>query len=84
MGAIALLITQVAYGAGPYRVDAYTVESGGGYSAAGRYVVTGTAGQMEADPAQASHAGSYAVVGGYWGTGAKPPMGTRIFRSDFE
>ena len=47
-------------------------------------LVTGTAGQMEADPAQASHGGPYAVVGGYWGTGAKPPMGTRIFRSDFE
>jgi hypothetical protein len=49
--------------AGPYRIDWYTIDGGGGTSRSGQYVLTGTIGQPDADW---SKGGKYELLGGFW------------------
>jgi len=60
-----LLTIQVVRAAGDasYTLDWWTVDSGGGTSQNGSYVLTGTVGQAEPG---SLHAGEYSLVGGFW------------------
>ncbi len=49
-----------------YTIEWYTIDAGGGSIGDGTYVVNGTVGQPEA---ALSSAGSYWLVGGFWGDG---------------
>ncbi|MHC4742413.1 MAG: hypothetical protein ACYS8Z_10905 [Planctomycetota bacterium] len=48
---------------GQYELSWHTIDGGGGRSAAGEYVLTGTIGQSDADW---SSAGDYELLGGFW------------------
>ncbi len=62
LGALSTLVAAQANG---YRVDWWTLDNGGGASAAGRYTVTGAIGQPDASAAM--QGGVYCVTGGHWG-----------------
>lgn len=58
-----------------YDLTWWTVDSGGGTSAASPYTLVGTAGQ--ADAATALTGGGFTLVGGFWGMGGpagEPPQ----------
>jgi hypothetical protein len=57
----ALLFTSISYG--DYQIVWYTIGGGGGQSAGGQYVLTGTIGQ--ADTAS-SKGGNYKLLSGFW------------------
>jgi hypothetical protein len=69
---------------GTYRIDAMTIDGGGGRSVTGGYVVDGTVGQHDADPLQPSSGGAFSIAGGFWP--AAIPVGTpdRLFADGFE
>jgi uncharacterized repeat protein (TIGR01451 family) len=71
VAAVALLATDAA--AQPYEVSWWTVDGGGGSSAAGPYVLTGTAGQPDAG---GPFAGSpYGLHSGFWSLAAGGSIG---------
>jgi hypothetical protein len=49
---------------GTYTIDWYSIDNGGGASASGAYVLTGTIGQPDAG---VQSGGQYEMVGGFWG-----------------
>jgi hypothetical protein len=55
--------TAETFAAGPYQIDWYTIDGGGGTSTGGPYVLTGTIGQPDA---AYSSAGRYELLGGFW------------------
>ncbi len=55
------------FAAGPYQIDWYTIDGGGGISAGGQYVLVGTIGQPDAGW---SSGGGYDLLGGFWPGGA--------------
>ena len=68
--ALALLLLGVtsaitAAQAGGYRIEWWTLDNGGGESAADRYSLAGTIGQPDAGAAL--QGGVYRLTGGYWG-----------------
>ena len=65
LGAISTLI---AAQASDYRIEWWTLDNGGGVSAAGRYTLTGTIGQPDASAVL--QGGVYRITGGYWGAGS--------------
>lgn len=65
-------------GAAQQALTKYTVDNGGGRSSGGAYVLTGTAGQIDAVPMLVG--GSYRLGGGFWT--ALPP--DDIFSDGFE
>jgi hypothetical protein len=56
--------TALAQSGGGYDLTWFTVDGGGGASAAGSYVLNGTLGQPDVG---APSGGSYTLEGGYWG-----------------
>lgn len=69
---------------GPYRIDRSTIDAGGERSTGGRYVLTGTIGQADADRASG---GGIALQGGFWATtpsASAPPQGDPLFANGFE
>jgi hypothetical protein len=52
-----------SFAAGPYRIDWYTIDGGGGTSSGGPYVLTGTIGQPDAGW---SSSGPFELLGGFW------------------
>ena len=66
-----------------YTVDRYTIDSGGGATAQGKYTVTGTLGQPDADPLQPATAGKYSLTGGFWFLVDDARTGG-VFRDGFE
>jgi hypothetical protein len=54
------------FAAGPYKMDWYTIDGGGGTSKGGPYVLTGTIGQADAGY---SSGDKYEVLGGFWSGG---------------
>ena len=66
-----------------YIMQRYTVDGGGGTSAAGPYAVSGTAGQNDAGTLSA---GSYVLAGGFWFGGSEtssvqPPATPAVFQT---
>jgi hypothetical protein len=65
-----LLLTASLYAGSPsggdYVVTRSTIDGGGGVSAGGDFVLTGTIGQPDAG-IQASTGDAYALAGGFWG-----------------
>ena len=63
--AFLLLTIQVVHASSDasYTLDWWTVDSGGGTSQNGSYVLSGTAGQAEPG---SLHGGEYSLVGGFW------------------
>ena len=61
LAAAAALLAIPAWG--QYEISSYTIDGGGGQSAGGPYVVTGTIGQPAAEWCSG---GSYEVLGGFW------------------
>jgi hypothetical protein len=59
------LIAGLARAAGGYSLDWWTADGGGGISAGGDYLLSGTIGQPDAGPALAG--GNYRLEGGFWG-----------------
>lgn len=55
------------FAAGPYQIDWYTIDSGGGTSSGGPYTLTGTIGQPVAGW---SESGKYELLGGFWSGGS--------------
>ena len=69
---LALAVVSVALAAGQAfapSITWWTVDGGGGLSAAGAYSLTGTIGQPDAGPVSgaAMTGGAYSLTGGYWG-----------------
>jgi hypothetical protein len=60
---IVTLITFVSDGYGDYRIVWSTIDGGGGRSAGGQYVLTGTIGQSDAGY---SFSNRYELLGGFW------------------
>ena len=58
-----LVIATMAQAAGPYQIDWYTIDGGGGTSNGGPYTLTGTIGQPDADWCVG---GLYELLGGFW------------------
>ena len=63
MFGIAILMTFAPAGLCDYRIVWSTIDDGGGRSAGGQYVLTGTIGQPDAGY---SEGGSYELLGGFW------------------
>jgi hypothetical protein len=55
------------FATGPYQIDWYTIDGGGGTSTGGRYVLTGTIGQPDAGYSADAR---YELLGGFWPGGA--------------
>jgi hypothetical protein len=51
------------FAAGPYKMDWYTIDGGGGTSSGGQYTLTGTIGQPDASY---SSGGKNELLGGFW------------------
>ncbi|MES2705574.1 MAG: hypothetical protein V4726_03125 [Verrucomicrobiota bacterium] len=64
-------LAQVQTG-GPWKLSAFTIDSGGGKSSAGAWTITGTLGQPDASPITAT-AGAFVVQGGFWADAAVIP-----------
>jgi len=67
MFAVVLMVvvgTAMASSGGPYVLDWYTIDGGGGTSSGGVYEISGTIGQPDAGEMSG---GDYAVSGGFWG-----------------
>ncbi len=58
-----LAVSGIASAAGPFSIDRWTVDGGGGVSQAGTYTLTGTLGQPDAGVMKGS---SYLLPGGFW------------------
>ncbi len=52
-------------------IDWYTIDGGGGTSAGGSFVITGTIGQWDAGDAM--NGGAFTVVGGFWAGATSTP-----------
>ena len=62
-----LAVAVLSTNAGPYQIDWYTIDAGGGTSSGGPFVLTGTIGQPDA---AYSVGGSYELLSGFWPGGA--------------
>jgi len=70
---------------GNFVLDPATIDAGGGRSSGGAFVVTGTIGQHDAEPAQPSVGATFALRGGFWaGVAAPLPAGDEVFADGFE
>jgi hypothetical protein len=72
--ALAATLLLAAPAAAEYRIDWYTIDSGGGTSSGGSYQLSGTIGQPDAGRASG---GDFELVGGFWAVtlGTIPPSG---------
>lgn len=67
---------------GDYVINSSTIDNGGGVSAGGDFVLSGTIGQPEAN-VQASNGSSYQLTGGFWANVATI-LSYLIFKDGFE
>ncbi len=73
----ALLVGAAIAAPQAYRLDWWTVESGGSASIGSVYSLSGTIGQADAG---SMSGGDYTLAGGFWGGGAaQAPLSQRIF-----
>jgi len=71
------------YQGGPYTITDSTIDSGGGVSSGGQFVLTGTIGQFDAS-SQPSAGGVFELNGGFWAKDVTVPVGEVIFSNGFE
>jgi hypothetical protein len=64
MAVLLLTSSALASSGGPYVLDWYTMDGGGGTSIGGVYALSGTIGQADAGMLSG---GSYTLTGGFWG-----------------
>jgi len=64
-----------------FNISSYTIDAGGGDSAAGAFEVTGTAGQPDAG---VMTGGSFELSGGFWPQATVPPLPDSLFSDSFE
>lgn len=64
-------------------VPSHAIANGGGSSSGGAFAISGTIGQVDADPLQPASGGVFAITGGFWPTGVAPPSDP-IFANGFE
>jgi hypothetical protein len=69
-------------GTGPYAIERYTVDTGGGVSSGGDFSLQGTIGQIDAGPTLFGN--PYGVQGGFWPGLNGPAFIDRLFRDRFE
>jgi len=69
-------------GTGPYAIERYTVDTGGGVSSGGDFSVQGTIGQIDAGPTLFGN--PYGIQGGFWPGLNGPAFIDRIFQDRFE
>lgn len=65
---------------GPFTLERYTIDAGGGESSGGAFILRGTSGQHDAG--EVLMGGAYDLRGGFW-AGVNNPNGT-IFRDGLE
>lgn len=83
--ALAVLAASSASAGNTLSVDWSTIDAGGGTSTGGNYSVSGTIGQVDADPLQPSSGGNFALTGGFWVVAnATTPASDLIFKDGFE
>ena len=68
---------------GELRIDWSTIDAGGGNATGGTYSISGTIGQVDADPLQPASGGAFELTGGFWVIDAAPPS-DQVFRDGFE
>ncbi len=86
ISAAALLLTGAASAAptgSDLRIDWSTIDAGGGTASGGSFAVSGTIGQIDADPLQPASGGNFVLAGGFWVVDAAPSSDA-LFRSGFE
>ena len=78
--AIAVLLAGMP--ASAQRIDFYTIDGGGEIAASGDdWELSGTFGQWDATPNNASAGGPWQVTGGFWGLGTESDF---LFKDSFE
>lgn len=65
---LVLALPALAQSGGPYDLSWFAVDSGGGTSSGGEYVLSGAVGQPDAGVVLSG--GDYTLAGGFWGGGA--------------
>lgn len=87
MLAVALLSASTAGAEAPegtvMSVDWSTIDAGGGTSAGGKFSVSGSIAQIDADPLQPASGGNLEITGGFWAIGTDT-MSDPLFRNGFE
>jgi len=63
---VSMILSVPAQGNGLYEITWHTIDGGGGTSSGGRYVLTGTIGQPDAEWSSGS---KYELLGGFWAGG---------------
>lgn len=69
-------------GSPSYSIDWYTIDGGGGTSIGGKFSLTGTIGQFDAQPGGAA-GGDFTLIGGFWAGSSGSPM-ELMFEDGFE
>lgn len=69
---------------GNFVLEPQTVDAGGGRASGGDFVADGTIGQFDADPAQPSGGGVFALTGGFWTRVEAGASGDTLFMDGFE
>lgn len=92
--ALAAVLAAASAPASPDAISRHVIASGGGSASGGPYAVTGSIGQVDADPLHPAEGGDYALTGGFWfaqpttgGPGPGPGCGSDtdcIFADGFE
>lgn len=60
----------IAFAGGPYEVNEWTIDGGGGFSTGGVFQAHGTVGQFDAS--RPMNGGGYEVIGGFWAAASCP------------
>jgi hypothetical protein len=68
---------------GDFTIIKSTIDSGGGESKGGDFILTGTIGQHDATDGT-SAGGEFKLAGGFWANSAAPVTNNNIFKDGFE
>lgn len=68
---------------GEFEITKHSIDSGGGRSTGGNFVLDGTLGQPDASLSTAS-GGEFQLTGGFWANGVIVPAGELLFSDSFE
>ena len=80
VGTLAVTSAFAQSNGGDFEIIKHTIDSGGGVSSGGAFVLTGTIGQPDANQ-QIGTGGGFSLAGGFW---AKAAIYDVIFKDSFE